>query len=180
MFEPLRRPTILVGALVALLAVPAFGQKSAGERLDDVALLARTKAALVESNRGAAAGINVEIYKGRVQLAGFVASEADKSAALKSARGAGAAEVLDALVVMSGQRTAGETVDDTSLSARLKARLLEMQGLSRAIAINTEVRRGEIILSGFVPADEYRERAGKIAAEVGGSAKVHNRIALKN
>jgi hyperosmotically inducible periplasmic protein len=168
----------LLGSVLSM--TPALAQKSAGERLDDTTLAVRTKAKLVENDKVSAGWINVEVYKGRVQLAGFVDSDAQKAAAVGVARAAGATEVLDAMIVMPGQRSLGETVDDSGLSTRLKARLLERQGLSRAIAINTEVRRGQVILSGFVPNERYREQAGKIASDVGGASKVHNFIALKN
>ncbi len=171
--------TMLATTFLVAAPQPSWAQTTAGQKLDDTTIIAKTKAALIENAKVAARDINIEIHKGRVQLAGFLGSEAEKQAALATARGiSGVVEVLDALVVLPGSRSVGQTVDDSGLSARLKSRMLEMQGIEKTFAINTEVRRGEVILSGFVPSATYSEQAGKIAADVG-AAKVHNFIALK-
>lgn len=161
-------------------ATPALAQRTAGENIDDATLATRTKGALVDADKVTAAHINVEVYKGVVQLGGFVESKAEHDAALAAARRIGAAsEVVDAMVVLPGHRTIGQTVDDAALQAKLKVKLADIQGLGTAHKINTEVRQGHVLLSGFVNHAEQRTKAGQIAAGVEGAKKVHNMLAVK-
>jgi hyperosmotically inducible protein len=171
-----------VFALLALLvAVPvALAQRSAGENVDDATLATRAKGALIDSDKVSANHINVEVYKGAVQLGGFVESKAEHDAAMAAVRRIGAAsEVIDAMVVLPGHRSLGETMDDTALQAKLKVKMADVQGLGTSHKINTEVRQGHILLSGFVNNAEQRTKAGQIAAGIEGTKKVHNMLAVK-
>lgn len=167
--------------LSLLFAVPAaFAERSAGENIDDATLATRTKGALVDADKVSAAHINVEVYKGVVQLGGFVESKAEHDAALVAARRIGAAtEVVDALVVLPGHRSVGETIDDAAVQAKLKLKLADLQGVGTAHRINSEVRQGQVLLSGFVNHADQRTKAGQIAASIEGAKKVHNMLAVK-
>lgn len=61
--------------------------ESAGEYLDDSVITTRVKAAIVREDTLKVSEINVETYKGIVQLSGFVSSRADQSTAEKVAKG---------------------------------------------------------------------------------------------
>ena len=127
-----------------------------------------------------AADIDVEVYKGIVQLSGFVDSEAAKTAALATAgKTEGARQVLDAIVVLPGSRSMGEAVDDTTIQAKLKTALANIQDISNAVAINTEVRHGQVLLAGFVDSDSAKSAAGKAAEGIAGVTKVHNLITVQ-
>ncbi len=52
-------------------------RKSTGEVIDDAAITARVKTALIRDDTLNASDINVETYKGTVQLSGFVESRED-------------------------------------------------------------------------------------------------------
>jgi len=58
-------------------------RESAGEYLDDTVITTRVKAAIIADDSLKASEINVETYKGVVQLSGFVSSGADRSRAVK-------------------------------------------------------------------------------------------------
>jgi hypothetical protein len=60
--------------------------ESAGEYLDDTVITTRVKAAMVADDSLKASEINVETYKGVVQLSGFVSSSDDRSRAVKVAK----------------------------------------------------------------------------------------------
>ncbi len=65
-------------ALVAALSVGCAGsptQESAGEYIDDTWITTRVKAALVGDDQVRATEVNVETFKGVVQLSGFVTSD---------------------------------------------------------------------------------------------------------
>ena len=56
---------------------PATKKESAGEYVDDAVITTKVKAAVLEEATLKSAEINVETYKGVVQLSGFVTSRAD-------------------------------------------------------------------------------------------------------
>lgn len=61
-------------------------RQSAGEYLDDTVITTRVKAAIVADDKLKVSEINVETYKGVVQLSGFVSSSDDRSRAVKVAK----------------------------------------------------------------------------------------------
>ena len=61
-------------------------QKSAGEQVDDTVTTADVKAALIGDPVTKAGQIDVEVFKGTVQLNGFVDSQASKDRATAVAR----------------------------------------------------------------------------------------------
>jgi osmotically-inducible protein OsmY len=162
-----------------VLATPAMADKTAGQTIDDTTIATETKAALIDKDKVSAGSLNVEVNKGTVQLAGFVDSQAEKAAAVKTAQQVkGAVKVLDAMVVLPGHRTAGQALDDTTIQATLKTKLAEIEGAGKAFSINTDVRMGHVLMSGFVHGDKARAQAGEIAKGIKGVKQVHNFIAV--
>lgn len=179
MFNKAGRKILAPVLASACLAAAAWGSETAGQMIDDTTVATRTKAALVDNKSVSAADINVEVYKGAVQLSGFVESEAAEAAALATAgKVEGAKKVIDAIVVIPGSRTMGETVDDTTIQAKLKAGLADAEGLGNAVAINTEVRHGHVILAGFVETAGAKSAAGDVAKGITGVKEVHNYIVV--
>jgi len=172
---------LAAGACLAIAMPLAHAEKTTGEHVDDSSLAAEVKAALAKADGVSAGSINVEVYKGRVQLGGFVASADEEKAALATAKQVeGTQKVLDALVVAKGKRSFGETIDDTTIQTKLKADLAEKMGAEKALAINTGVRESEVLLSGFVADKKYVAEAGTIAKNIKGVTKVHNHLAVKD
>lgn len=64
-------------------------QEGTGEYIDDTVITTKVKAAILDEPSLKVAEINVETFKGRVQLSGFVKSRADMSKAVEVARGVG-------------------------------------------------------------------------------------------
>ncbi len=154
--------------------------ESAGEHIDDATIASKTKTALISDKTVKARKINVEVSKGVLQLSGFVDSETEESTAINIANGvAGVKKVLDALIVSPGSRSAGEVLDDTTISTKLKAKLTANTGLGDATAITTEVKHKQIILAGFVGSESVRNEAVEIARNIKGVKKVYNLIAIK-
>jgi osmotically-inducible protein OsmY len=60
-------------------------KRSGGEFVDDAVITTKVKAAIIKEDSLKASEINVETYKGVVQLSGFVSSEADIAMATKVA-----------------------------------------------------------------------------------------------
>ena len=81
---------ILASFVIALLLAACAGtatQESAGEFLDDTVITARVKAAFLNDPVVSALAVNVESFKGAVQLSGFVKSAAERDRAVKVADG---------------------------------------------------------------------------------------------
>lgn len=62
-------------------------RESTGEYIDDTAITTKVKAAIFNEPSVKSAEINVETFKGTVQLSGFVSSRADINKAVEVARG---------------------------------------------------------------------------------------------
>jgi osmotically-inducible protein OsmY len=73
-------------ALLASACAATPKQESAGEYLDDSWITTKVKTAIFEEPSLKVAQINVETYKGVVQLSGFVDSAADGAKAAELAR----------------------------------------------------------------------------------------------
>jgi osmotically-inducible protein OsmY len=84
-----RFATMLFAA--SLLAVAGCGstptREGTGEYVDDTVITAKVKASIFNEPTIKASEINVETYKGAVQLSGFVADPRDASKATDIARG---------------------------------------------------------------------------------------------
>lgn len=79
---------LMAFALLALVGCSvASGQKSAGEFVDDSVITTRIKAAFIEDPELKVTEIQVETFKGVVQLSGFVRSNAMAQRAVAVARG---------------------------------------------------------------------------------------------
>ena len=82
----------LSAAFLALTLLTAVGcastskQEGTGEYVDDVVITSKVKAAILGEPTLKSAEINVEIFKGIVQLSGFVSSQAAASKAVELAR----------------------------------------------------------------------------------------------
>jgi osmotically-inducible protein OsmY len=85
-------------------AVSSTKKESTGEYVDDAVITAKVKAAVLEESSLKSAEINVETYKGIVQLTGFVGSRAeiDKAAAV-AGRVKGVASVKNDMIVKGKQ-----------------------------------------------------------------------------
>jgi osmotically-inducible protein OsmY len=89
---------LMTSAFVGCTSAPT--QQSTGEVIDDGIVTAKVKAALIEDPLTKAHQINVETFKGTVQLSGFVESDQARSRALKLARDIdGVKNVRDAMEV---------------------------------------------------------------------------------
>jgi hyperosmotically inducible protein len=166
-------------SMLSGLALADDAGKSAGEVLDDAVVTTRVKAALVGDPTTKARSIDVETSDGIVQLNGFVGSAAEKSRAGEVTRTvSGVKEVRNNLDVRAAAPTAGAAFDDTTLTAKVKAALIE-NPRTKARQINVESRGGVVQLSGFVDSAEAKSEAARVAGSVEGVHTVENRLDVK-
>lgn len=74
--------------------------------------------------------------------------------------------------------TVGEAIDDTVITARVKAALIDDEELSAA-DINVETREGVVQLSGFVDDRSDIAKAAEVTSDVEGVRSVRNDLVLK-
>jgi osmotically-inducible protein OsmY len=86
----LKTATRLLAAAMALALLGACAstrtQEGTGEYVDDTVVTTKVKAAILGEPTLKSAEINVETFKGRVQLSGFVSSRPEMETAVKVAR----------------------------------------------------------------------------------------------
>ena len=64
--------------------------------------------------------------------------------------------------VMRGQTDAGTYVDDRTITAAVKAKLIEDKSTG-GLSINVDTLNGEVALSGFAKSQAEKDQAGRIA-----------------
>lgn len=173
--------TALVAGIVLATATACAAtrtQKTAGETIDDAVILGNVKTALIKDPSTSAHEIDVEVFRGKVQLNGFVDSAREKSAAtVVASRQAGVTSVENNLAI--GQKeTLGEYLDDATLTAKVKAALIESPD-TKAYQINVETENGVVQLSGFVNNEAARSAATTVARSVKGVKDVRNELSVK-
>jgi hyperosmotically inducible periplasmic protein len=154
-------------------------QKSPGEQVDDSVTTGRVKAALIADPVTKAHQIDVETFKGTVQLNGFVDSAASKDRASQVAKNTkGVTSVHNNLTVKTTGRTGEEVVDDGAITAKVKAALAG-DPRTKAHQVNVETREGKVQLSGFVDSSEAKSTAEELARAVDNVKSVDNELDVK-
>jgi len=84
-----RFATVIVAVLLAFMlgCAGTSTKEGTGEYFDDTVITGKVKAAIFNEPSLKSAEINVETFKGTVQLSGFVSSRADINKAVEVARG---------------------------------------------------------------------------------------------
>lgn len=91
---------LTVSMLLVIGCASSRTGSSTGEMIDDTVITTKVKAAIFQDEELSASEINVETFKGVVQLSGFVSDRSDVPRATTVARGvAGVVSVTNSLVV---------------------------------------------------------------------------------
>lgn len=153
--------------------------ESAGQYVDNSVVTASVKEKFLADPGIKSLKIEVETFKGVVQLSGFVDSADQKARAEQIAGGVdGVKSVKNDLVVLKKGETAGQYLDNSAVTAKVKAKIAEDPHLS-AFAIEVETKRGIVQLSGFVDSAAQRTAAGRLARSVEGVKSVKNSLVVK-
>jgi hyperosmotically inducible protein len=170
---------LLVASLAMVACASTRTTKSAGEQVDDSVTTGRVKAALIADPVTKAHQIDVETFKGTVQLNGFVDTAASKSRASEVAKGTkGVTAVRNNLTVKTDPRSGSTTIDDSAITAKVKAALAG-DPRTKAHQVNVETREGAVQLSGFVDSSEAKSTAEELARSVDNVKSVDNELDVK-
>jgi hyperosmotically inducible protein len=154
-------------------------QQAPGETIDDRLITGRVKEALIADPDTKARQIDVETFRGVVQLNGFVDSDTDRSKATSVARQVnGVKQVRNNLQLANAKATVGEIIDDSVITTKVKAALIA-DPVTKAFQINVETRDGAVQLSGFVDTSEQQVKAAQVARGVSGVRAVKNATEVK-
>ncbi len=85
--------------------------------------------------------------------------------------------VLSSCTTPAG-RTAGEVVDDTTITTKVKAKLFK-DSILKGFAISVTTFEGEVTLTGAVDTEAEKKRAESIALSTAGVKKVNNLLKVK-
>jgi len=87
------------------------------------------------------------------------------------------AAALVAVAPAHAQKSAGDVVDDNTINASVKAELAAAENLEDS-QIVVETYKGIVLLAGFLPSKDQKDKAGTIAKGVSNVKSVHNAIAI--
>ncbi|KJS09646.1 MAG: transporter [Gammaproteobacteria bacterium BRH_c0] len=128
--------------------------------------------------------LQVSVDKGKATLTGKVDEGVNKDLAKQIALGvSGIAEVDNQIVVeanyvppaASTERSFGAIVDDASVTAAVKSKLLWSK-YAQGLSVNVETRSGAVTLHGTANSAAARELAGKLALNTQGVVSVENKL----
>ncbi|WP_312981809.1 molecular chaperone OsmY [Atlantibacter sp.] len=155
-----------------------------GNFMDDSAITAKVKAALVDDENIKSTDISVETDKKVVTLSGFVESQAQAEQAVKIAKGVeGVDSVSDKLHVRDGK--SGSKTDsakgyagDAATTSEIKAKFLA-DDIVPSRKVKVETTDGVVQLSGTVESKAQSERAESIAKAIDGVKSVKNDLKVE-
>jgi hyperosmotically inducible protein len=175
-----RSVLIIAGATFWLAGCTATSsQRSAGETIDDGVLTTRVKTALIGDARTKARKIDVETFRGEVQLNGFVDSAAEKTAATSVARSVKGVTTVKNNLQIGGDRTAGQVVDDVTITAKVRTALIE-DPRTKSHQIEVTTNSGVVQLAGFVDNATNKTVAEQLANRVAGVTRVTNKLEVRS
>ncbi len=170
---------MIIVSLAAVACASTRTTKSPGEQVDDSVTTGRVKAALIADPVTKAHQIDVETFKGTVQLNGFVDTSASKDRAAQVAKTTkGVMAVRNNLTVKTDPRMGSEVVGDAAITTKVKAALAG-DPRTKAHQVNVETREGVVQLSGFVDNSEAKSTAEELARSVDKVKSVDNELDVK-
>ncbi|MEC5218293.1 hyperosmotically inducible protein [Actimicrobium sp. GrIS 1.19] len=150
-----------------------------GTEVDDVVIATKVKTALATIEGMNGLQIKVDTNKGVVMLSGFADNQEQLDRSIVVAKGVpGVTAVDNQMSLKQGVQSAGNKIDDSLVTARVKAALLADDTM-KSIDIAVATRKGEVQLSGFVDNDAQLARAMDISKAVEGVGSVVNHMSLK-
>ncbi|WP_312925637.1 molecular chaperone OsmY [Atlantibacter hermannii] len=155
-----------------------------GNFMDDSAITAKVKAALVDHENIKSTDISVETSKKVVTLSGFVESQAQAEEAVKVAKGVeGVDSVSDKLHVRDGKSesksdSAKGYAGDAATTSEIKAKFLA-DDIVPSRKVKVETTDGVVQLSGTVESKAQSERAESIAKAIDGVKSVKNDLKVE-
>ena len=158
---------------------------SPGSERSDGWITLKIRSVLLLRSNVSATDTNVTVRDGRVVLSGTAETQAQKELTETYAREVDGVKSVENKItvrepgtagqVAAAEGTAGETIDDTSITAQVKYALLTHRSTS-ALKPNVDTKDGVVAISGNAASEAEKELVSKLAASVRGVASVDNRM----
>jgi len=161
---------LLAGTAAVGGAVVATDRRSTGTQLEDTEIESSVNRALIDNIPKGAMNIDVTSYDHRVLLAGQVKTAEQRALAEQVASKVEHVREVDNQITVGSLATFGDRADDTLLAGKVKATLLNAEGVPAGV-IKTTVDQGVVYLLGKVSPSEG-EAAAKAASRVSGVRRV--------
>lgn len=150
-----------------------------GTEIDDTVLTASVKSALLADAEVKGLDVKVETRKGEVMLSGFVDNQAQvERATLVAQAVTGVKSIDNKMALKVADTTVGTKVDDTIVTARVKAALLNDANV-KSLDIAVVTRQGVVQLSGFVDNQGQIDKALEITQATQDVKSVDNELSVK-
>jgi hyperosmotically inducible periplasmic protein len=153
---------------------------SIGNKIDDSVITAKVRSALLSNEDIKSLDIKVvATRKGEVMLSGFANNQKQIDFSIAVAKSVeGVTSVDNQLALKEGRQSIGNRIDDSVITARVKAAILSDPAMkSMDVAVTT--RKGEVMLSGFVDNSVLQGQAIDLARDVDGVTSVVDHMSIK-
>lgn len=155
-------------------ATACASTQSAETQIDDAAIKTAVKTKLTADPETNPFEIKVDVNEGVVQLAGTVDEPEDRATAERLARDTnGVVRVENEITV--GGKSAGEWIDDATITTRVKAKVAADPTLN-PFNVQVTTEKGIVYLNGRVADLAAKNRAEEVARTVGGVKSVKNKL----
>lgn len=168
---------LIVGGGAAGVYKTAVDERSVGGLWSDSAITGRVNAQMAKDPVVQARLIDVDTLDGEVILTGVVKSnEHSARAAAIAKKVPGVRKVRNELQI--GDKTIGQSIDDTLLGARIKTHLFKEPWV-RTFNIDVDVDNGIVTLTGIVDRSSRKDRVLEVARSVPGTVRVIDNLKVK-
>ncbi|MEQ6436995.1 BON domain-containing protein [Comamonas sp. w2-DMI] len=166
--------TVMTKRYVQIMAVTAlaFGLAACGKN-DDSQTAGQKLDSAISQTKEAADSAGKKLEEGASQAGNATTNALDKAGdKISSAADSAGAKIEE------GAAKAGQALDDAGITAAIKAELIKAPEVS-ALKVDVDTKGGVVTLSGTVPSEAVKNRAGDIAKGVKGVASVNNNLAVQ-
>jgi hyperosmotically inducible protein len=132
--------------------------------------------------------LKVSVHEGKATLSGKVEEGVDKDLAKQIALGVNGVETVDNQIVVqadyvppvrSSGRSYGEEIDDATITAKVKSKLL-WSTYTDGLGTEVDTKLGHVTLTGSADSAASKELAGRLASNTAGVVAVDNRLTVKS
>ncbi len=150
-----------------------------GTEVDDSVLTTKVKTAMLADEYVKSLDIKVETFKADVMLSGFVETQAQMDRSVDVAKAVmGVRNVNNKLSLKDGTQSMGNKIDDTVITASVKAAMLA-DPIMKSREVSVVTVKGEVQLSGYVDSETQISHATDVAKTVEGVLSVVNHMSVK-
>ncbi len=133
--------------------------------------------------------LKVSVHDGKATLTGKVEESVNKDLAKQIALGVDGIKAVDNQIVVqadyvppartSADRSYGEVIDDATITAAVKSRLVWSKN-TEGLATDVDTKRGKVSLMGTADSKASKDLAGRLALDTRGVVAVDNQLVVKS